>query len=69
MSNDALAIRPVREDELGAVLRLWEAADVTPPSVTDSIKGLTCLTQAPDAALLVAIVDGRIVGSVIGGRD
>jgi ribosomal protein S18 acetylase RimI-like enzyme len=69
MSNDALAIRPVREDELGAVLRLWDAADVTPPSVSDSIAGLTGLTHAPNAVLLVAIVDGRIVGSVIGGWD
>jgi hypothetical protein len=55
MSGDDIAIRPVRENELGAVLRLWGAADVTPPSVTDSIEGLTCLTHEPGAILLVAI--------------
>jgi ribosomal protein S18 acetylase RimI-like enzyme len=69
MSTDDVAIRPVQENELGAVLELWDAADVTPPSVSDSIEGLTCLTHASNALLLVATVDGRIVGSVIGGWD
>lgn len=69
MSEDAIAIRPVRENELGAVLRLWDAADVTPPSVSDSIEGLTCLTHEPGTILLVAILDDRIIGSVIGGWD
>jgi len=69
MSSDDVAIRPVREHELGAVLRLWDAADVTPPGVSDSIEALTCLMHAPNALLLVATVDGRIVGSVIGGWD
>jgi ribosomal protein S18 acetylase RimI-like enzyme len=68
MSSD-IAIRPVRENELAAVLRLWEEADVTPPSVTDSIEGLTRLIQEPGAVLLVATIDGRIIGSVIGGWD
>ena len=68
MSSD-MAIRPVRENELGAVLRLWEEAGVTPPSVTDSIEGLTRLIQEPGAILLVAAIDGRIIGSVIGGWD
>ena len=68
MSSD-IAIRPVRGNELAAVLRLWEEADVTPPSVTDSIEGLTRLIQEPGAVLLVAAIDGRIIGSVIGGWD
>ena len=68
MSSD-MAIRPVRENELGAVLRLWEEAGVPPPSVTDSIEGLTRLIQERGAILLVAAIDGRIIGSVIGGWD
>jgi hypothetical protein len=32
-----IVIRPVRDDELAAVLRLWQAAGVTPPSISDSI--------------------------------
>jgi ribosomal protein S18 acetylase RimI-like enzyme len=62
-------IRPARTDELAAVLRLWHEADVTPPSVTDSIEGLTRLTNEPCGILLVATIDSRIVGSVIGGWD
>ena len=64
-----LAIRAVREDELAEVLQLWEEAEVTPPSVTDSIEGLTRLVYQPNAVLLVAMIDGRIAGSVIGGWD
>src|SRR5439155_16784117 len=38
-------IRRVREDELAAVLEMWQAAGVTPPSVSDSIEGLTRLIR------------------------
>ena len=62
-------IRPVRQDEFPAVLRLWQQAGVTPPSVTDSIEGLTRLTSHPGGILLVAAIDVRIIGSVIGGWD
>jgi ribosomal protein S18 acetylase RimI-like enzyme len=62
-------IRRVRDDELGDVLDLWHLAGVTPPSVSDSIEGLTCLVHEPAALLLVATIDDQIVGSVIGGWD
>src|SRR5579864_1291974 len=65
----AITIRPAHENELPEVLRLWQEAGVTPPSVTDSIEGLTGLIQEPGAILLVAVIDGRIAGSVIGGWD
>lgn len=68
MSSD-IAVRPIRESELSAILRLWHEADVTPPSVTDSIEGLIRLIREPGAVLLVAIINERIVGSVIGGWD
>jgi ribosomal protein S18 acetylase RimI-like enzyme len=64
-----VVIRPVRDDELAAALRMWEEAGVTPPSVSDSIEGLTHLIREPAALLLVATVDSQIVGSVIGGWD
>jgi ribosomal protein S18 acetylase RimI-like enzyme len=48
---------------------MWDAAGVTPPSVSDSIEGLTCLIHEPAALLLVATIDDHIVGSVIGGWD
>jgi ribosomal protein S18 acetylase RimI-like enzyme len=63
------AIRLARADELAAVLTLWQKSGVTPPSVTDSIEGLTRLMSEPGGILLVAIIDGQIVGSVMGGWD
>ena len=64
-----IVIRPVRDDELADVLELWRAAGVTPPSISDSIEGLTRLIREPAALLLVATIDDQIVGSVIGGWD
>jgi ribosomal protein S18 acetylase RimI-like enzyme len=65
----APVIRRVRKSELAAVLEMWKAAGVTPPSVSDSIEGLTRLIREPAALLLVATIDDHIVGSVIGGWD
>jgi len=62
-------IRRAREDDIPAILSHWRDADVTPPSATDSIEGLTLLLREPAALLLVATIDSRIVGSVIGGWD
>jgi ribosomal protein S18 acetylase RimI-like enzyme len=62
-------IRPVLKEELPAVLSFWKEAEVTPASVTDSIEGLALLLRQPTALLLVATIDGKVVGSVIGGWD
>src|SRR6202049_2641218 len=64
-----LVIRPAREDDLAAVLRLWMEAEVTLPSVSDSMDGLTRLVREPNAGLIIAIIEGRLVGSVMGGWD
>lgn len=64
-----IVIRPVRNDELVAVRELWHRAGVTPPSISDSIEGLTRLIREPAALLLVATIDSQLVGSVIGGWD
>jgi hypothetical protein len=62
-------IRRVCDGELAAVLQMWQAARVTPPSVSDSIEELMRLIREPAAILLVATIDDQIVGSVIGGWD
>ena len=62
-------IRQVLMEELPAVLSFWKECEVTPPSVTDSIEGLSILMRQPAALLLVATIDGKIVGTVIGGWD
>ena len=68
MSSETL-VRPARVNDLSAVLRLWRESDVTPPSITDSIEGLTRLMGESGGMLLIAVIDGMIVGSVIGGWD
>jgi ribosomal protein S18 acetylase RimI-like enzyme len=62
-------IRRVRDNELAAVSKMWNAAGVTPPSVSDSVEGLTRLVHEPAALLLVATIDEQLVGSVIGAWD
>src|SRR5580704_1107049 len=52
-----IVIRSVRDDELAAVLGLWRAAGVTPPSISDSIEGLTRLNREPAALLLIATIN------------
>jgi ribosomal protein S18 acetylase RimI-like enzyme len=68
MSID-VAIGPAHDDDLPAVLRLWQEAEVTPPGPTDSLEGLARLIHEPGGILLVAVIDGLIIGSVIGGWD
>src|SRR6185437_4750727 len=62
-------IRKIRDDQLGAVLQMWQAAGVTPPSADDSLEGLTRLMREPAAVLLVATIGDEIACSVIGGWD
>jgi len=62
-------MRPVRDNELAAVLQMWRATGVTSPSVSDSIEESTRLIREPVALLLVATIDDAIVGSVIAGWD
>jgi ribosomal protein S18 acetylase RimI-like enzyme len=61
-------IRPVRRDEFPTVLQLWIEVGAS-PKVTDSIEGLTRLTSEPGGIMLVAIIDTRIIGTVVGGWD
>ena len=55
-------IRRVRDDELAAVLALRHAAGVTPPSVSDSIEGLTRLVSEPAVLLVVSVKLWSICG-------
>jgi hypothetical protein len=58
-----VVIRRVHEDEFAALLQMWEAAGVTPPSVSDWIEGLSRLIREPAASLLVATIGDEIIGS------
>src|SRR3989475_3783111 len=64
-----VAIRPCRVEECEAVLALWRRAGAI-PSVTDTLEELTRLVRSEHCdGFLVAVRDGVVVGSVIGGWD
>ncbi|MGW6395550.1 GNAT family N-acetyltransferase [Streptomyces sp. NPDC055103] len=63
-----LQIRAARPDEAEAVLAFWkESAEGT--SVSDDVHGVTRLIERDPEALVLALADGLIVGSVIAGWD
>ena len=63
-----LSIRDARLADVEAVLQLWRQAGAT-PSVTDTADDLRRALAAGPANVLVADVDGRLVGSIIGAFD
>jgi ribosomal protein S18 acetylase RimI-like enzyme len=63
-----IVIRPCRVAECPAVLALWQRAGAI-PSPTDTLVELEQLVTYQDDGLLVAVENGVIVGSVIGGWD
>lgn len=63
-----IEIRSCRVEECSAVLALWERAGAI-PSPTDTLEEVTRLVHEHADHLLVAIRQGAVVGSVIGGWD
>jgi ribosomal protein S18 acetylase RimI-like enzyme len=66
--SSGASIRSARPDEVRAILALWRSAAST-PSATDNADGLRTLLARDPGALLVAELDGELVGSVIVGWD
>jgi ribosomal protein S18 acetylase RimI-like enzyme len=64
----AVAIRTGRSEDVGPVLELWQSAGAT-PKPTDTQEGLAQLLASSQSVLLLAEVDGRLAGTVIGGWD
>lgn len=62
------AIRTGRPGDGPAVLDLWRAAGAH-PSMTDNLASLERLLAEHPGALIVAVDEGTIVGSVIAGWD
>src|SRR5205823_3747004 len=61
-------IRPATPDDVNALLELWRRADAV-PGVTDSAESIRLAMTAPNALILVAEVNGQVLGSVIGTFD
>lgn len=63
-----ITFRAATRDDVVAVLRLWREAEAEPTS-TDDVESLARLVDHDPEALVLALVDGRLVGSVIAGWD
>jgi ribosomal protein S18 acetylase RimI-like enzyme len=61
------SVRPCRLEDVEAILELWQQAEAT-PSVTDTADDLRRAVEGP-AAVLVAEVQGRVIGSIVGTFD
>ena len=63
-----LVMRECRSEDVEAVLELWRQADAT-PGVTDNADDLRRAVTESQAHVLVAEVEGQVVGSIIGTFD
>jgi len=63
-----LEVRPATGDEVERVLALWRRADAH-PSVTDDAASIRRLVLRDAGALLVAVLDGAIVGTLVAAWD
>jgi ribosomal protein S18 acetylase RimI-like enzyme len=54
-------------EDIPGVLAFWETS--AQPTSTDSVEALRGLLERDPGALIVAVEDGRIIGSVIAGWD
>jgi ribosomal protein S18 acetylase RimI-like enzyme len=66
--DPAGSIRRADSSDRATVLALWRADDVT-RSPTDDGEALERLLAAPHAALLVAVVERQVIGTVIAAWD
>jgi ribosomal protein S18 acetylase RimI-like enzyme len=63
-----LTIRTATVQDAEAVLGLWLESEAEPTHTDDAVS-LGKLIEHDPGALLVAVIDGRVVGSVIAGWD
>ena len=62
-------IRPCRPDEIEAVLGLWDRCRSSHAVTPDSVERVAQLVADDPEALLLAELDGALVGTVIGAWD
>jgi ribosomal protein S18 acetylase RimI-like enzyme len=66
--DGAVRLRSATADDVDAVLELWVAAGAHPTS-TDDAPALTTLSAADGDALVIAEIDGQMVGTLIATFD
>jgi ribosomal protein S18 acetylase RimI-like enzyme len=69
MTPVTATVRPAETADLPQVLALWEEARAEPASIPDTEDALETLVAHTPDALLVAELDGEIVGAVIVAWD
>lgn len=70
MAQDKLEIRPYHPQEYSELLTLWQASGLDHrPRGRDSEAGLAAVCEAEPELFLVAVADGRLVGSIMGSHD
>jgi ribosomal protein S18 acetylase RimI-like enzyme len=62
-----ITFRPATADDIADVLAFWR--DAAEPTSTDTPEALGRLLRLDPGALIVAVADKRVVGSVIAGWD
>jgi ribosomal protein S18 acetylase RimI-like enzyme len=65
---DSLSIRACQLEDREGVLELWRQADAT-PSVTDTAEDLRRVIAVNTAFVLVAEVEGQMIGCILGTFD
>lgn len=69
LTGHGITVRRCCQDDVPAVLDLWEQARSDHASTTDSLSDVEYLADDSPAALLVAERDGEIVGALIAAWD
>ena len=64
----SITFRRAQAHDADAILELWRSSGAS-PTPTDDVPHLVRLTGNPTAALLLALEDGQIVGSLLGTYD
>jgi ribosomal protein S18 acetylase RimI-like enzyme len=64
-----VVVRPCRSGEIGAVLALWDVCRSAHAETADTPERVAALLAAAPDALLIAELDGALVGAVIGAWD
>ena len=63
-----MRIRPLREDDIAAVIALWESCGLTRPW-NDPHKDINFAKQSPSSEILVGEDESQIIASVMVGHD
>jgi GNAT superfamily N-acetyltransferase len=65
---EAIALRRANPDDAEAILRFWKDSGASVSS-TDDVASVQRVAESAAAVLVLAMADGRIVGSLIGTFD